>query len=142
MNANSDKKLEKLIDKIMKDAKPQTPSFDFTNKVMSKVNALNTNSVTVYKPLISKTGWLIICIILLALTVYIATVADTNSTGILSALDFSALRNNKIAHIMQGFELPGITVSKTVVYSLFFFGIMVCVQIPLLKHHFNKRLEH
>lgn len=142
MNANSDKKLEKLVDKIMKDAKLDSPSFDFTNKVMSKVNALNSNSVTVYKPLISKTGWLIICIILLALTVYIATVTETNSTGFLSALDFSVLRNNKIVHIMQGFELPGITLSKSLIYSLFFLGIMVCVQIPLLKHHFNKRLEH
>ena len=56
MKAKEDKNLEKFVDKIMKDASLETPSFDFTSKVMSKVFVAQNSETTMYKPLISKLG--------------------------------------------------------------------------------------
>ena len=45
-----DKYIEKLVDQIMKDQILESPSFDFTSKVMAQVTVAKTNEITVYKP--------------------------------------------------------------------------------------------
>ncbi|MGZ0014842.1 hypothetical protein [Yeosuana sp. AK3] len=142
MNDNSEKHIEKLVDKLMKENTLQTPSFDFTAKVMTQVNTLSFSKVFIYKPLISKIGWFFIGFALLALTIFIAFGMKTESTGLLSTIDFSVLTNNKITKLLSGFKISGFEVSKTLSYSLLLLGIMVCVQIPFLKHHFNQRFEN
>lgn len=42
MNVNEDKLLENLVDTIMKDSKLETPSLDFTTKVMLQVLTTKT----------------------------------------------------------------------------------------------------
>ncbi|NCO62273.1 MAG: hypothetical protein GW839_01400 [Flavobacteriales bacterium] len=142
MNDNSEKHIEKLVDKLMKENTLQTPSFDFTANVMSQIKALSSTNVFIYKPLISKIGWFFIGFALLALTIFIAFSIKTESTGFLSTIDFSVLTNNKITKVFSGFKISGFEVSKTLSYSLLLLGIMVCVQIPFLKHHFNQRFEN
>ena len=60
MNENVDKHIEKLVDKAMKDSVLETPSFDFTSKVMQHVTATSKSKATVYEPLISKKVWFVV----------------------------------------------------------------------------------
>lgn len=131
----ADKHLEKLTEKVLKNAPLERPSFHFTTSVMSKIETLN-NSVTAYKPLISKTGWFFIIASLLSLTIYLIFSTETASPSLISSMDFSVIFNNKIPNALTNF-----TLSKTFTYAIALFGLMLCVQIPFLKHHFNQRLE-
>ena len=131
MKEHTNKPIEKLVDKVMKSSTLETPSFDFTAKVMSQVIADSKSGVTVYKPLISKTAWVVLLVVaagLIAVSVYSG---DASSLGLLDKLDLSKVPN----------LFSGIKISQTAMYSLLMFAIMLCIQVPLLKHYFNKRFE-
>jgi len=136
MKENADKYLDHLAKKVFDKATIESPSFDFTNTVMSQVNALSERKLTAYTPLISKTSWFLISIGFLALIGYLFFGIETESTGWFSTLDFSVLSNNKMTNV-----LSGLAISKTFMYAIVFLGLMLCVQIPLLKHNFDKQFE-
>ena len=133
MKANEDKNIEKLVDHIMKDAVLESPSFDFTSKIMSQVLATKTSDVTVYKPLISRTTFIAIfgCIIALFIYLFISGAQQTN--GWFSNLNFNLLYNNKLASIFK--------FSKITTYTVVLTTLMLFIQIPLLKNHFDKQFE-
>ncbi len=135
MNNNVDKQIEKLIDKTMKHTELESPSFNFTNAVMSQVHALEQSAVTTYKPLISKPMWFAIFAVGLAIVLYIVLGTSTTETSWLSFIDLSVLTNNKFS-----IALPEFTISKTVMYAVVLFGLMLFIQIPILKNYFDKRI--
>lgn len=131
MKEHTNKPIEKLVEKVMKSSTLETPSFDFTAKVMSQVIADSKSGVTVYKPLISKTAWVVLLVVaagLIAISVYSG---DASSLGLLDKLDLSKVPN----------LFSEIKISQTAMYSLLMFAVMLCIQVPLLKHYFNKRFE-
>jgi len=131
MKEHTNKPIEKLVDKVMKSSTLETPSFDFTAKVMSHMISDSKSGVTVYKPLISKTAWVVLLVVaagLIAISVYSG---DAFSLGLLDKLDLSKVPN----------LFSEIKISQTAMYSLLMFAIMLCIQVPLLKHYFNKRFE-
>lgn len=142
MNEQTDKYLDQLAKKVMKDASLETPSFDFTNIVMSQVSALSHKKVIAYKPLISKTGWIFILVGILILVFFVLFGNQTSSSGWLNTMGFSMFSNNAMTQVFLNFKIPSFTISKTLTYAIVFFGIMVCIQIPFLKHHFNQRFEN
>ncbi|AXP81791.1 hypothetical protein CJ739_2725 [Mariniflexile rhizosphaerae] len=142
MNEQTDKYLDQLAKKVMKDAPLETPSFDFTNTVMSQVSGLSHNKVIAYKPLISKTGWIFILVGFLILVFFVLFGNQTSSSGWLNTIDFSMFSNNGIAQALSNFKIPSFTISKTLTYAIVLFGVMVCIQISFLKHHFNQRFEN
>ena len=131
MKEYTNKDLEQLVDKVMKSSTLETPSFDFTSKVMSQVTADSKSSVTVYKPLISKTVWVILLLLTAGLVSYSFFSNDSETLGWLDRLDLSEISN----------LFSGIKISNTVMYSLLMFTLMLFIQIPLLKHYFNKRFQ-
>jgi hypothetical protein len=136
MEEQENKHLDNLSKKIIQRVAVESPSFNFTDAVMYKVNALSESKVTVYKPLISKTSWFIIGFCVLGLVSYILLFGSkTESSNLLQYLDLSMLSKIDID------VLPSVSLSKTFTYAILFFGLMVCVQIPLLKNHFDKRFE-
>ncbi len=135
MSDNIDKHIEKLVNKTMKKVSLETPSLDFTNTVMAQVNALGQSSVTTYKPLISKPMWFAIFAVALGIVLYIIFGTSTNQSGWLNFMDLSVLTNNKFSSALSGF-----TFSKTVLYSIVLFGIMLFIQVPILKNYFDKRI--
>ncbi|GAA3626678.1 hypothetical protein [Flavivirga jejuensis] len=138
MNENADKYLEDLTKKVIKETPLENPSFNFTTSVMSQVTEeLSNNSVTAYKPLISKMGWGIISIVFLALIACMLFDTQETSTHWLNSIDLSVLYNNKVTSVLSGFSIP-----KTLTYAVVLFGLMFCIQIPLLKSHFNQRLQN
>ncbi|MEO8516710.1 MAG: hypothetical protein ABI426_08200, partial [Flavobacterium sp.] len=70
MNTNEDKHIEKLVDHLMKNQTLETPSFDFTSRVMTQVLERQKSQVTTYKPLISKQTGLAVFGITIAVIVY------------------------------------------------------------------------
>lgn len=137
MNDNTHKYLDDLSKKVIIESKVERPSFNFTNEIMYKVEALSKNQVTVYKPLISKTAWVLISVGFLAVIFYaVFTGNENSSTSWFSEIDFSLLSNNSISNTFSSFKF-----SKTLMYAVVFFGVMICVQIPFLKNYFDKRFE-
>lgn len=131
MKEYTNKPIEKLVDKVMKSSTLETPSFDFTAKVMSHVIADSKSGVTVYKPLISKSAWVVLLVVATVLIVISVYTNDTSSLGWFDKLDLS-----KVPNLFSGLKL-----SQTTMYALLMFAVMLCIQVPLLKHYFNKRFE-
>ena len=131
MKEQTNKHIETFVDKVMKSSTLETPSFDFTSKIMSHVTANSSSAVTVYKPLISKTAWVFMLLLTAVIIVYSLFSNDTSTLGLFDKLDFS-----KIFNIFSR-----VKISQTTMYSLLMFAVMFFIQIPLLKHYFNKRFE-
>lgn len=129
MNANEDKLLENLVDTIMKDSKLETPSLDFTTKVMLQVLTTKNSEVYVYKPLISKFVFILVfgCFI----TLFFRLEPQTDSWyGNLSSSIF--YNNNSISLF---------NFSKITIYSVVLATLMLFVQISFLKKYFEDQLN-
>ncbi|WP_242135519.1 hypothetical protein [Aestuariivivens marinum] len=132
MKENANNHLDDLTKKIIKDTAIERPSFNFTNTVMANVNAIAENKATVYRPLISKTVWFFVIGLFLVVFLYVLFFANqTEGLGWFNKIDFSLPSN----------YLPDFKFSKTVTYSIVLFGLMLSIQIPILKHHLDKRFE-
>ncbi|WP_191860320.1 hypothetical protein [Hanstruepera ponticola] len=136
MEKHLDKKLEKLSDKMMQESGLEKPSFNFTNAVMERVEKVSANQITEYKPLISKQAWFVIAVALLPIAYIIVNNSSSSNSNWFDVIDFNSLFNYQFIDNMFS-----VTVSKTVLYTIVLFGLMLCVQIPILKNHFDKRFE-
>ena len=92
--------------------------------------------MTTYKPLIPGYLWFVGGFLLVAITGYLFLSTTTEESTWLPALDFSKLTNNNLTQSLSSFSLP-----KTVLYAILSLGLMICIQIPVLKHYFDKRLR-
>ena len=128
-----EKKIEAFIDKLMSADSLEQPSLDFTDKVMSKVEAISSSTATVYKPLISKSIWYIIIGSFVALVGYIYLKEPVINNGWFNRFDLSNFSINPLENVSFNF-------SKTLIYAVVLLAVMVSIQIPLLKHYFNKRM--
>ncbi|PWH82855.1 hypothetical protein DIS18_11545 [Algibacter marinivivus] len=136
MEEKQTKYLEHLSKKVLGKETIERPSFNFTDTVMSQVNALEKSTVTVYKPLISKKSWVLIGFGVLGLVLYIFFFgSDTETTSWMQSIDLNVLQNINMD------IMPSLSLSKTFTYAIMLLGLMICIQIPLLKNHFNKRFE-
>ena len=124
-----DKNIEKFIEKVMAETSLETPSFDFTSKIMKQVTVEKEAKVAVYKPLISKPVWYSISAILLAIIAYSFFNGNKETQF---DIDLSA----KISSL-----IPNIHFSDTTTYSVLIVTLMVMIQIPILKSYFDKRFE-
>ncbi|MDA6072790.1 hypothetical protein NJT12_24515 [Flavobacterium sp. AC] len=127
----NDKEIENLIDKMMAETTLESPSIDFTSKIMSHVLATEKSKIKAYKPLISKTTWIFIGISLIALTCYsiFANNDISNSETALVYLD-------KASTLFSGIHF-----SKNILYALLIVPFMILVQIGILKNYFDKKYE-
>ena len=131
MKEHTNKDLEKFVEKVMKSSKLESPSFEFTAKVMSQVTKISNSAISVYRPLISKTTWGILLLLTFGIVIFSVFSKDTNTLGWFDTFDLSKIPN----------LFSGIQVSRTVMYSLVMFAVMLFIQVPMLKHYFNKRFE-
>lgn len=136
MQEKENKNIEELVDKMMDSLSVESPSVDFTNVIMGQVEALENKKVTTYKPLIPSYLWFVGGFLLVAITGYLFMSTTTEESTWFSALEFSQLSNNIVTQTLSGFSLP-----KTVMYAILSLGLMICIQVPVLKHYFDKRLS-
>ena len=127
----NDKNIENLIDKMMAENTLESPSMDFTSKIMSQVLVAEKNKTKVYKPLISKTTWVIIGLSLLALTGYSVFVNND-----LSNIEMVQLYSDKASTLFSGIHF-----SKNILYAILIVPFMILIQIGLLKNYFDKKYQ-
>jgi len=125
----SDKNIELLIGKMMAEEKLQSPSFDFTSKIMTEISILEEKKLNAYKPLISKPVWISIGIALVLLIIYVSFFTGTDTV-----LDVETPYADTISGLFSG-----IHISKTLLYTLLIVPIMMLIQIGILKNYFDKK---
>ena len=121
--------------KYIQEIKEESPSKDFTTSLMNAIILENSKSVTVSKALISKKAWFVILSIVFAL-VLIPFKSQKKSLFTIPELDFSFFNKIQVPNILENFS-----VSSTVLYAIFLFGLMLIAQVFFLKNHLNKRFE-
>lgn len=122
----SDKVLEEFIDKVMKKEDLESPSIDFTSKVMSQIMIAKESKVLRYTPLISVTTWGVLIVLMALLFVYKG--GSSSEIGHL----YTAYFSNVFSEIHFS--------SKTV-YAILIVPIMVLVQVSLLKSYYDKKYQ-
>lgn len=127
----SDKILEQLTDKMMAEEKLQSPSFDFTSKIMAEVLVLEEKKLKTYKPLISKSVWIFIGLSLLSLVAYLSFHYGTSEN-----LEIGKVYADKISNVFSGIHL-----SKNILYAILIVPFMILIQIGVLKNYFDKKYE-
>ncbi|WP_298778397.1 hypothetical protein [uncultured Polaribacter sp.] len=129
------KELDAFAKKYVREIQSESPSKDFTNSLMQAI--LAESKSTVFKPtvLISKKVWFLIFGLIVAV-IFIPFNSSEKSFINLPKVDFSFFDKIQIPNFLES-----IAISNTVLYSVFFFGLMIIAQVVFLKNHFNKRLE-
>jgi hypothetical protein len=131
---HDNKALEKFIDKVMSNSTLEQPKSDFTESLMAKVETLSIGIEKVYKPLIPKFVWWLIGTAFIALVGYVYFKEPVSSSGWIKQLNLSNISTNP-------FESISFKFSKTAMYALILLGVMISIQVPLLKYYFNKRIS-
>jgi hypothetical protein len=127
----SDKNIDNLIDKMMVENTLESPSIDFTSRIMSQVLELEKSKVKAYKPLISKTTWVFIGITLVALTTY-----SVYSNNDISNFEIAKIYSDKASSLFSG-----IHISKNILSAILVVPFMILIQIGVLKNYFDKKYE-
>ena len=100
MKEHTDQHLDKLAKKAMQSSTIDTPSVDFTNLVMSRIQTATESSSIVYKPLISKKAWIAIAVGVIGVIAYMLF-SNMEST-LAQKFDFSILTDNKLGEMFTG----------------------------------------
>lgn len=129
----SDKNIENLIDKMMAESTLESPSIDFTSKIMDQVLAAEKSKIKAYQPLISKTTWIFMAAGLTVLIAY--SLYSNNGTSDLETPQLY-LHLDKATTLFSGIHF-----SKNILYALLIVPIMILIQIGVLKNYFDKRYE-
>ena len=127
----SDKEIENLIEKMMSENTLESPSFDFTSKIMSQVLVAEKSKIKAYKPLISKTTWIFIGVSLVTLTAYALYYNND-----ISNFEIAKTYSDKASALFSGIHF-----STNVLYALLIVPFMVLIQIGVLKNYFDKKYE-
>ncbi len=127
MKENENKELEKLIGKAMKNMSLETPSFDFTSRVMAQAAIAPKKAITDYKPILPKRFWLVSAIIIIGLIIY-AYFSGTPQEKVSYGIDLEQIYNSKFSHITNQ-----INFSKTTMYATVALLLAMLVQIPLIR---------
>jgi len=130
----SDKNIEQLIDKMMAEEKLQSPSIDFTSKIMANVQILEEKKLKTYKPLISKPIWISIGLAVAALVIYVSLFS-------VSETDFKIDEVGKLYSDKMSTAFSGIHFSKNILYAILIVPIMILIQVGILKNYFDKKYQ-
>jgi hypothetical protein len=105
------------------------PSTDFMENVMESVSKIESEKFC-YTPLISKKVWIILLLLILALTTYLFLFTN---------VDFALLENMLLFEKIAAFDLslPEIKLSREMIYGIGFLGLFL-LQIPLLKRQLDR----
>lgn len=130
----SDKNIEQLIEKMMAEEKLQSPSIDFTSKIMANVQILEEKKLKAYKPLISKPIWILIGLAVAALVIYVSLFS-------VSETDFKIDEVGNLYSDRMSTAFSGIHFSKNILYAILIVPYMILVQVGILKNYFDKKYE-
>jgi hypothetical protein len=119
----------------MKETSLESPSYNFTSKVMTNVLAVNKSKATTYKPLISRKGWILIFAGIIAVLLYLLLSDSTQAANHSWLIDFSGKNFIPTLNSSNLFQFSRLTINVVVAAT-----VLVFIQIVLLKNYLNKRL--
>ncbi len=130
------KEIDAFAKKYVKEIPTETPSVDFTSNLMKSIAQLApVKSTLVYKPLISKKGWFVVGLAILAV-VLIPFSTNKEEIVTLPKLDFSFLNKLSFSSVFENLAVSNTTFIITII-----FGLFLLVQILFLKGFFEKKLH-
>ena len=133
MDEQEDKKLEAFVDKLMEEAPLESPSVDFTQNVMHKLEADTPKEVFQYKPIVSGKVLSAVVIAFIALLIIMGSqLGVDNSQGW-----FKNVNIEKWFHADWGW-VQSFTFSKVTMYAFLSFGLLFFAQVPWLKKQMQK----
>lgn len=137
MKEHTEQHLDKLAKKVMQNSSLESPSLEFTANIMARVEAPLISHITEYKPLISKKIWAVISVLVIGGLSY--SIFGSGLEGIywFDKVDLSIISNNKVTQ-----AISGIKISKTLMYAVGLCGLVFFIQIPMMKHYLDKRLDY
>lgn len=133
MEKNNAKKLDDFLTKTVKLMELDSPSSNFTDTVLAKINVVEEKNITTtYQALISKKVWWVLAVFVFGLSAYLLF-------GNFPIED-SWLHFSKLNQLME-FNLFGELdfISDTTVYGLIALTFFVYIQVYLLKRYFTRR---
>ena len=142
---NKETKLDEFTQKIFSETSLETPSFNFTDKVMANLPEINSAEIKSaktsvkkikYEPLISKTGWGMIAAFVAILLISAYFSSAVNATGVM--ID----KWSKLKSVFNfSIEMPNIDILNTDVLaiSIALFTAYFLLEIFLLNNWINKR---
>lgn len=133
MDRETDKILDKFTSEVLKDFSSEKPSFDFTDKVMSRVEDMAKSKMPVYTPLISKKIWFSFGVLFMSAFIYlIFGNVHVENSAVLSLLEETLPKLDSIV-------LPHLKMSNVFLNGIIGFLFFMVIQIFVLKSHFEKR---
>ena len=129
-----DNDIEKLIGKMMAEEKRQSPSIDFTSRIMAEVLILEEKKHKAYKPLISKSVWISIGIALALLVIYVSVFSVSENNFKIGVIE--KIYSDQITGIFSRIHF-----SKNILYAILIIPFMILVQVGLLKNYFDKKYQ-
>lgn len=134
MKNKDDKQIEKLVENLMAESTVESPSVDFTTRVMSAISAVEKSKNLVYKPLISKRIWFIIFAIIASVFGFL--IFNTQPSSANSYFNFTVISFDKFLKPFSGLKFSTMTTNVLLAAS-----VMLFIQIFLLKIYLNKRFH-
>lgn len=134
MQASDDKSWERFIDKVMQEAEPEKPSDNFTDNVLSALDAIeHAPLVTGYKAPISRITWLLLGVVFAGILVWSSLGSTSFQWGWTSRLSTYL----DISSLFGELTLPAL--EYTSLYSIGLFALFVLLQLFYMKRLFDRR---
>ena len=132
---HDNEKLDAMLERLMRDEALESPSVNFTDKVMDKVYGIESSTVTVYKPLISKRVWLLIALSFVVLVAFVMLNNGSTDSQWLASLEVPRPEVTLFDNI--NFQLSG-----TFKYAVLFLAVMIGVQMTVIKSYYGRRFTY
>ncbi|MBT8321627.1 MAG: hypothetical protein KJO90_08185 [Eudoraea sp.] len=135
MQAGKDKSWERFIDKAMQEAGPEEISSDFTENVLSALEAReDAPVVTRYKAPISKMTWLLLGVVFVGILVW------SSFSGTSFQWDWTSRWSAyfDVSGLFGELALPAL--EYTSLYSIGLFALFMLLQLLFMKRLFDRRL--
>lgn len=133
MENSKEKEWDEFLKKTVKQAGLESPSPNFTNTVLSRIEAQKRGAVG-YTPLISRTAWSIMGLLVLVFFGFAIWGDSEMEVPRWVPFDMEGLLNERVIEKFQMLQL-----SNTVLYGVMALAFFITIQVILLKNQVNRR---
>ena len=137
MEEKEDKGLDVFVKKIVIERGLERPSNHLTDSVLSKIKLVDIKAVTTYKPLISKSSWVVLIFLVLVVITYFTAINPDLGNGWWTTTPVMkwSIPSNLSLNMMR------LSISDTYVYAFLGLALFVGIQVLILKNYFSARYE-
>jgi hypothetical protein len=134
MEKDKEKDMEVLLKNTIQEIGLEAPSSKFTEELLSRLQLADLKKTMPEKPLISRRTWGLLLAVITGLSAYlIFGIGTMDSTWDATYVEY-------LHWLVQYFDFTSnVHLSDTVMYSLASLTLFLCIQVLVLKHHFNNR---